>query len=145
MIRVATAADIPGMQRVRSIVRENVLADQTTIGPDEYRAYLQEPARTWVSIKDSRVVGFAAANAQRGHIWALFVDPDWEGRGIGRALHDTMLAWLAAEGVLTATLSTGPKTRASRFYEANDWVLRGVEPNGDSIYRKSLKARCHPW
>ena len=120
-IRVATEADIPRMHQIRLSVRENRLSDPAAIRPDDYRPMLNERGRGWVAELDGRLVGFAVADRLRANIWALFVDPEREGRGVGRALHDAMLDWLFSTGVEEIWLGTEPGTRAERFYLASGW------------------------
>jgi len=122
--RLARRADVPAMQRVRAAVRENRLVSVVLSDVDYVRA-IEEPGRGWVVEAEGEVVGFAAANARDGNVWALFVDPRHEGRGLGRRLHDTMIAWLAARGLERAWLTTDPGTRAERFYTAAGWCAVG--------------------
>jgi len=137
-IRVASANDIPEMQRVRESVRENTLPDYSVLSTDRYRAHLEDLGRRWVYEREGRVVGIAVANLEDASIWALFVEPESEGQGIGRALHDVMLAWLRANGSTLVSLGTDPGTRAARFYEAAGWTPRGQGASGEAIYEKSL-------
>jgi ribosomal protein S18 acetylase RimI-like enzyme len=69
--------------------------------------------------EDGVIQGFAAGDPRDGSIFALFVDPAHEGRGIGRALLALACGTLRAAGFATATLSTEPGTRAERFYRTN--------------------------
>lgn len=45
----------------------------------------------WVWEEDGHIHGFSAADVRDGTIFALFVDPASEGRGIGRALVEAAL------------------------------------------------------
>lgn len=137
-IRVASANDIPKMQRVRESVRENTLPDYSVLSTDRYREHLEDLGRGWVYEREGRVIGIAVANLEDASIWALFVEPKWEGQGIGRALHDVMLAWLRANGATLVSLGTDPGTRAARFYEAAGWTRLGIDSSGEAIYEKSL-------
>lgn len=112
-VRVASEADIPDMHRIRMSVRENRLLDPARVQPADYGPMLTGHGRGWVAELDHQVVGFAVANLSRAKIWALFVDPDHEGRGVGRALHDTMLTWVFASGPERVSLTTDPGNRAS--------------------------------
>jgi GNAT superfamily N-acetyltransferase len=40
---------------------------------------------------DNQGVGFAIADLKGNNIWALFLDPKFEKKGIGRVLYKTML------------------------------------------------------
>ena len=93
-IRLATEADIPEMHRIRMSVCENRLADPSLIQPSDYRAMLAEHGRGWVAETGGRIVGFAVADLSRRNVWALFVDPAFEGRGAGRRLHVSCSAFV---------------------------------------------------
>lgn len=135
MLRQAVRADVPGIQRVRRAVKENRLTTSVVTDEDVVEA-IERTGRGWVVEDDGRVVGFAIGNAGTGNVWALFVDPDHEGRGHGRRLHDAMVDWLWAQGLTRLWLTTGPGTRAARFYEAAGWQLAGTEPNGELRFER---------
>ena len=132
-------------------MRENRLTSRA-ISDDEVVHAIEVAGRGWVVEVDRTVVGFAIGNAQDGNIWALFVDPDHEGRGHGRRLHDTMVAWLWSCGLRTLWLSTEPGTRAQRFYSRAGWTDVGCCPvascalncNGvtDRLLRDGALFRC---
>lgn len=133
-IRVASEAHIAGMHRVRMSVRENQLSDPGLVQPQHYRSMLRNNGRGWVAEVAGEVVGFAIVDLTRGSVWALFVDPRYEGRGIGRRLHDEMLDWSFAAGAERVWLSTDPGTRAEQFYRAAGWQPTGVERNGEARF-----------
>ena len=126
-IRIASEADIGEMHRIRMRVRENRLLDAARVQPADYRRMLTADGRGWVAEVANRVVGFAVANLSRANIWALFVDPDFERLGVGRALHDEMVHWLFNAGVDPLWLTTDPGTRAESFYEAAGWQRVGFQ------------------
>jgi len=133
-LRQAVRTDVPGIQRVRHSVRENVLTSGV-ITDEEVVDYLERIGRGWVVVDDAgEVIAFAIGNAQDGNIWALFVDPEHEGRGHGRRLHDSMVAWLWSRGLERLWLSTTPETRAQRFYERAGWVNKGLLPSGELLF-----------
>lgn len=135
MLRQAVRGDVPEIQRVRRSVTENPLTT-TVVSDDDVVEAIERTGRGWVVEDDGRIVGFAIGHAGTGNIWALFVEPGHEGRGHGRRLHDAMVAWLWAQGLKRLWLTTGPATRAARFYEAAGWQLAGTEPNGDLLFEK---------
>ena len=128
------------MQRVRSSVRENTLSDYSVLTPELYREHLNRLGRGWVFEVEGEIVGFAVANLESASIWALFVTPGFEGRGIGRALHDTMLDWMRDRGLRRVTLDTESGTRAARFYEAAGWALQRTDADGEAFYVRALEA-----
>ena len=130
VLRQATRADIAGTHRVRHSVRENKLTS-TVITEGDYIREIEITGRGWVVESEGRIVAFAIGNATTGNIWALFVDPEHEGRGHGRKLHDVMVEWLWSQGLKRLWLTTSPATRAERFYRAAGWCeVRGTE-NGE--------------
>jgi GNAT superfamily N-acetyltransferase len=102
------------------------------IGDAEVVDYLERFGRGWVVVDEGdEVLGFAIGDARDGNIWALFVDPEHEGRGHGRRLHDAMVAWLFSRGLERLWLSTEPDTRAEGFYRRAGWTDRGLLPSGE--------------
>jgi GNAT superfamily N-acetyltransferase len=96
-------------------VRENRLRS-TVITEEHYIPAVETIGRGWVVEVEGRIVGFAIGNADTGNIWALFVDPEHEGRGHGRALHDAMVDWLFSRGLRHPLARYRSRTRAERFY-----------------------------
>ncbi len=132
-IRFATLADIPAMHVVRMGVRENVLVTPGLVTHDSYRAILEDEARGpgWVAEMDGRIVGFSVADLRERNLWALFLNPDFEKRGLGRQLLARAVAWLFACGAPEIWLTTAPGSRAEHFYRAAGWTARGADRHGD--------------
>lgn len=130
LLRPASRHDICGMQRVRASVRENCLVSRE-IGPEEYREAIEDRGQGWVVIVDGEVVAFAVCRLQDGNVWALFVDPDHEGRGLGRQLLSTLVSWAWDQGLGRLWLSTEPGTRAARFYREAGWEPAGRLDSGE--------------
>lgn len=143
VVRTATAADVPALFAVRTSVRENHLdlaaLAERGVTPASITAMLADPrARGWVVEEGHAVVAFAVADAHVGTVFALFVRPEAEGRGCGRALLAAAEAWLFAEGWTTIWLQTGrePYLRAHRIYRAAGWRLVGPADHDDVRYEK---------
>ena len=130
-LRLATINDIEAMHRVRLTVLENRLRDLSRVRLDDYRRMLNSDGRGWVYELGDEIVGFAVADHVRRSIWALFVTPEYEGRGIGRTLHDAMVEWLFRVAPGNVWLTTEPSTRAERFYSAAGWQRIRLEANGE--------------
>jgi GNAT superfamily N-acetyltransferase len=146
-VRLATLADIDAMHRVRVAVRENRLSRPDRISQQDYVDSLQSLGRGWVAEADGEVAGFAVGY-RSGNIWALFVDPGHEGKGIARALHAEMLAWLRGLGLPNLFLTTGPGTRAEAFYKIAGWTDGGMTADGERRFDYPLRhakvsASCH--
>ena len=131
MIRVATMNDYPQLHRIRIAVKENRLSDPSRITRQDYESFLSQKGRGWVHTIHSIITGFVIIDLEDHNIWALFVDPVYEGRGIGRQLHDTMLNWYFGEYQATLWLSTSPGTKAEAFYRRAGWVNKGLQTSGE--------------
>lgn len=135
MLRVATASDIPDIQRIRRAVRENRLVS-TVIHDRDVQEAIERKGRGWVVESDGEVVAFAIVNVHTGNIWALFVHPAHEREGFGRQLHDVMVDWSWSQGLDRLWLTTEPHTRAQRFYEAAGWHRAGATDSGELRYER---------
>lgn len=135
--RRATTADIPAMHRVRMSVRENILSNPNSIGHHDYQQMLEQRGQGWVCEIDGAIVGFAVVDVSEQNVWALFVQPEYEGRGIGRTLHDAMLEWYFGTGAKFIWLSTDPGTRAEQFYQRAGWSFTGMLPDGEARYERT--------
>ena len=94
------------------------------------------PVHVW---EEGEVIqGFSAGDPRDGSIFALFVDPAFEGHGIGQALIVVACRSLAAAGHRIATLTTDPGTRAERFYRRNGWTAKGLDARGEMVFEKEL-------
>ncbi|MBL8264673.1 MAG: GNAT family N-acetyltransferase [Xanthomonadaceae bacterium] len=136
-VREAVDADIPAMHAIRMDVRENTLSDPSWLTPEVYRAHLGNAgaSNSWVCEQDGRILGFSVARLAQADIWALFVDPEQEGLGIGRRLIAVATDWLFAQGIDTVSLSTSPDTRADAFYRANGWHRGELTDKGEVMFR----------
>lgn len=133
MLRAARREDIPAMHRIRLLVRENRLRSSVVTEAD-YASLIEDHGRGWVAEEHGQIVGFAIGNVINGNIWALFVDPDHEGSGHGRRLHQALVSWLWSQGLERLWLTTDPQTRAQRFYEAAGWQRTGTGAGGELLF-----------
>ncbi len=123
LLRQAVREDMPALWEVRYSVSENTLTPGR-ISDEELQRSIEEDGRGWVAEEAGRIVGFAIGLLS-GNVWALFVRPEAEGRGIGSALHAEMLEWFARQPLPRLWLSTGTNTLARSFYEARGWQYAG--------------------
>lgn len=138
LIREAALADIPRLQVIRAAVRENILSNPALVTVPDYEEHILGPGKTWVCETGGVIVGFSSAHPVQRSIWALFVDPAHERRGVGRALLDRAVDWLWSHpDVDTITLTTAPGTRADAFYRAAGWADTGRSRSGEVIFRLS--------
>ncbi|MGC4039907.1 MAG: GNAT family N-acetyltransferase [Flavobacterium sp.] len=126
ILREAKIADIGQIQIVRNSVTENTLSDPNLVTDDDCADFITQRGKGWVCEIDGRIIGFAIADLADENIWALFLHPDFENKGIGRKLHDTMLDWYFATGKEYVWLGTSPDTRAETFYRKSGWAANGT-------------------
>lgn len=134
IFREARLEDIPALSEVRLSVKENVLSNPQRITRGMYETYLSEVGKGWLCEADGEVVGFSVASLRDASIWALFVRPQHEGRGIGRRLLHLATRWLFENGVSSISLSTAVGTRADRWYERQGWTRGEIKPDGEVQY-----------
>ena len=125
IFREASIEDIPAIQRVRNSVQENMLSDPSRVSNEDVAGYLVHRGKGWVCEMEGSVVGFAIADLEDNNIWALFILPEFEGFGIGRALQFKMLEWYFSCGKDHLWLGTEQGTRAERFYRNTGWTHTG--------------------
>lgn len=128
-IREANTEDIPGLIEVRGAVRENILS--SVIPVERIVAGLEVRGKGWVAEEGEHIVGFSMADLEESMIWALFLLPDWEGRGIGRALLQQAVDWLWSQGCKSIWLTTAPGSRAEGFYAHLGWAATGLTDKGE--------------
>ncbi len=131
IIREATTSDIAQMQVVRNSVKENILFNPALVTVEDYVVYLTQRGKGWVCETNGVIAGFAIVDLVNNNIWALFLHPDYEGKGIGLKLHDTMLHWYFNQTQTTVWLGTSPQTRAEKFYRKRGWIQTGM--HGDEL------------
>jgi GNAT superfamily N-acetyltransferase len=126
ILREATMNDIGGIQLVRNSVLENRLSDPALVPDSDCELILFERGKGWVTEVENTIVGFGIADLVDHNIWALFVHPDHERKGIGRQLHTIMLDWYFTQTNEPVWLSTAPGTRAEEFYRRSGWREVGI-------------------
>lgn len=134
IFREASISDIPQIQLVRNSVMENQLSDPALVSDKDCETYLTVLGKGWVCEVDDRIVGFSIVDLKGNNIWALFVHPALEGRGVGKRLHQLMLDWYFSQTEKTVWLSTAPKTRAEAFYKRNGWKIVGTYGKGETKF-----------
>jgi GNAT superfamily N-acetyltransferase len=139
IFRKAFIEDIPAMHSVRISVKENPLPNPDLITQDDYKEFLTKRGNGWVCESDNRVIGFAIVDLKEKNVWALFVMPGFERKGIGKRLHNDMLNWYFSKTDETLWLGTAPGTRAESFYRKAGWSQTGVRPNGEIRFEMKKK------
>ena len=132
-VREANAGDVTAMHVIRLRVRENRLSDPSVVTEQDYHDFMARDTRSWVCEIDGTLAGFAMVDVEKRNLWALFVVPEHEFKGVGRLLHDTMIAWYFTRADVLR-LSTAPKTRAEAFYQKAGYSAQGSSASGETIF-----------
>ncbi len=133
-IRAAETGDVAGIFDVRTSVIENHLSHAQLaamgITRESITAMIADAPCAWVAVEDEAVIGFAMIDQEEGCLFAAFVLPAHEGRGIGRrlvALAEQQLFMRHA----VLWLETGGATRAAGFYRHLGWTDEQDAGDGD--------------
>ena len=137
LFREARITDIPQIQVVRNSVNENMLSNSALVTDNDCENYLVNRGKGWVCEIDGRIVGFAIADLLDHNVWALFLQPGFDKKGIGRKLHDDMLDWYFSQTDSTVWLSTAANTRAEKFYRKAGWKEVGMHGKGEIKFEMS--------
>lgn len=129
--REAKQEDIPQIQLVRNAVKENILSNPALVTDSDCEEYIYRRGKGWVCLIENTVVGFSIIDLVDNNVWALFVHPEHDRKGIGRTLHDLMMDWYFSQTSLPAWLGTAPATRAESFYRRAGWVEAGTHGKGE--------------
>ncbi|ALA25822.1 acetyltransferase [Piscirickettsia salmonis] len=120
-IRTMVTDDINTVFDIRGSVVENYLSTKelAELGftPDLFKNMLLTDCVGWITYTDVADAGFVVVNTQ-GKILGLFVRPDFEGMGFGKALLKQAESWLYEQGIKEAWLAT-----------SNDFALRHLKCN----------------
>lgn len=136
--RQALISDIPLMQVVRNSVKENALSNPELIKREDYVEFISTRGKGWVCELDKAIIGFSIADLKDNNVWALFILPGYEGKGIGRQLHDLMLDWYFKQDKESIWLSTAPGTRAEQFYRKAGWTATGLYGKGEIKFEMNV-------
>jgi ribosomal protein S18 acetylase RimI-like enzyme len=117
----------------------------------------EDRRRRLVAVDGEHIAGFVAfgpneagLNESVGEVYAIYLDPAYWGRGVGRALMDAAVEGLRRDGLTSAVLWVlETNERAKRFYRIAGWRpdgARKTEHRGDvelreERYRRDLSAR----
>lgn len=139
IIREARIEDIPQIQVVRNSVKENTLSNPDLVTDKDCEEFITERGKGWVCEIDGKITGFSIVDLKDNNIWALFVDPDFEKKGIGKKLHDIMLDWYFTQTKENIWLGTSPNTRAELFYRKSGWNEIGIHGKNEIKFEMTFE------
>ena len=138
VIRRARDEDHARITEIRNAVTENVLSEASRDAVDGDYPWFRDVPGVWLCEEDGVILGFSAADTRNGSIWALFVAPGHERRGIGRTLFEKACDVLRRDGHRTAWLTTQAGSRAEGFYRAAGWTVIGTSAKGELIFHSRI-------
>lgn len=127
--RQAIPEDIPQIQIVRNSVKENQLSNPNLIPDELVEEFITKRGKGFVCEIDDKIVGFSIVDFVENNVWALFLLPDFEGKGIGKKLHQLMLDEYFSKTKETIWLSTEANSRAEIIYKKQGWKNAGFHGN----------------
>jgi GNAT superfamily N-acetyltransferase len=139
IIRETHIEDIPQIQIVRNSVKENTISDPSLIPDKDVEDYIFRRGKGWVCEMNNTIVGFSIVSVTDRNVWALFILPGFERKGIGRKLHDEMMNWYFSQTTETIWLGTAPGTRAEMFYRKAGWREAGTHGKGEIKFEMTAK------
>jgi ribosomal protein S18 acetylase RimI-like enzyme len=123
-IRLAVRSDVSDLFRVRTSVRENHLSVERLSRMGITEASIAEMISAspcaWVAVNGNEVVGFSMIDIDQSSLFAAFVLPSQEGKGIGRQLVQAAEEKLF-EHHAHIWLETAKTSRAAGFYRHLGW------------------------
>jgi GNAT superfamily N-acetyltransferase len=131
IFREAKVDDIKQIQVVRNSVKENTLSDPNLVTDKDCEEFITTRGKGWVCEIENKIVGFAVVDLKENNIWALFIDPEFEKKGIGQKLHKIMLDWYFSQTKETVWLGTDINTRAEKFYRKAGWTEVGLNGSNE--------------
>ena len=127
--RQAIPEDIPQIQIVRNSVKENHLSNPNLIPDDLVEEFITKRGKGFACEIDKKIVGFSIVDFVENNVWALFLLQEFEGKGIGKKLHQLMLDEYFSKTKETIWLSTEVNSRAEIFYKKQGWKNAGFHGN----------------
>lgn len=150
-LREMMPSDLESVFAVRLATRENrvtmeELADDYGITLDGLAQDMRTHLRGWLAEDGRRAVGFSMGDATTGEVQVVAVHPDYEDRGLGKALLARVVDWLFAQKHAEVWLRANPdpSLRAFGFYRKLGWQRTGEVRGSEEILRLSRSARDLP-
>lgn len=138
-VRLATPVDVEAIFDIRTSVRENHISRERMaemgITPASIKEMILGAPCTWLGEVDGIPAAFSMGDVETGSVFALFVRPDFEGRGLGRRLLAEVETLLFRHHPVI-WLETGSDTRAAGFYRTLGWHATQRLEDGQTRFEK---------
>lgn len=144
LIRVATRKDVDSLFEIRTSVEQNHLSREQMaalgITPQVLGQAIEDSECVWIAEVEGQPLAFVMIDRETGELFAMFVRPGHENRGLGRRLMGVAEAALFEQHERIFLITDGRQDiRANGFYQRLGWELAGQEDHDDVRYEK-----CRP-
>ncbi|MCU1775857.1 GNAT family N-acetyltransferase [Pseudomonas sp. 14P_5.3_Bac1] len=142
LIRVATPDDIDTLFAIRtSVVQNHLSREQMTalgITPQVLADSIRAAPCVWIAEMEGRPAAFSMVDRAAGEVFAMFVQPGYEGQGLGRRLMAVAEAALFEQHERLFLITDGrDEIRANGFYQRLGWSMVDRLEGDDVRYEKS--------
>ncbi|MFV3288988.1 GNAT family N-acetyltransferase [Pseudomonas sp. NY11955] len=140
-LRLATPDDIEVLFDIRTSVTQNHLSREQLhelgITAQVLAEAIGNGPCVWIAQWQQEAVGFAMVDREQGELFALFVRPGHEGKGLGRMLlQQAEKALFERHHVIHLTTDGDEAVRANDFYRRSGWVCTGAVDERDVRFEK---------
>lgn len=141
IVRVAGTEDIEALFSIRTSVTQNHLSREELakmgITPESLHELISAEPCAWLAEVEGVAAGFSMADQEEGSVFAMFVRPEFEGRGLGRMLMERAEeALFRKHRTIWLVTSAASEVRANGFYRKLGWQPVAVLEGGDLRYEK---------
>ena len=130
-IRRATVSDRPELSRIFLSARREAFSwcDPQSFAPDDFVDQTIGEAIYLAHDADFRILGFISIWEQDRFVHHLYVAPEWQGRGVGTSLLQSLHSWLPLPYRLKCLMAN---SSAYSFYLKLGWtdIETGTDPLG---------------
>ena len=140
-IRRGVSTDVETIFQIRTGVTQNHLSyeqlEKRGITRDSVAEALDAEPCCWVAEWEGQIAAFTMIDAETGSIFALFVRPDMEGRGLATLLmNEAEKALFSTHSSIWLTTDPADHVRANGFYRHSGWLPVGIDDHGEMRYEK---------
>ncbi|CAM3747386.1 N-acetyltransferase GCN5 [Pseudomonas reidholzensis] len=145
-LRLASPSDIDLLFDIRTSVQQNHLSREQMqamgITPAAIGDAIRAAPCVWIAELQGEAAGFAMVDIDDGELFALFVRPHLEGKGVGRLLlQQAEESLFQRHETIHLTTDADEAMRAVGFYRRHGWAWAGAVDDRDARFEKRRVTR----